>query len=906
MGDTYDFSRAHIERSTINIQSTIQQLSAVQVLHQLPAPAADFTGREKELAELEAAIVEGAVAISGIRGMGGVGKTALALVLAQRLCDRYPDAQIYLDLQGTSGDPLTPADAMAHVIRAFQRDARLPDSQAELAAMYRSLLHGKRVLLLIDNAAGRAQVEPLIGPPGCVLLLTSRRRFTLPGLRALNLDALPEGDARALLLRICARIGSAVGDLARACSCLPLALRVAGSALEEREDLPVEVYLDRLRRGRERFPEVDASLNVSYELLTDHLQRIWRLLAVFPAAFDALGAQAVLDVEPDDAQDALSELVRYSLVQWDSDAERYNLHDLARDFAHHRQTKQERGQAARRHAVHYALVLAVGDHLYLEGGRGVLSGLRLFDLERHNIEAGQKWAVARLHEDEQAASLCSAYANAGTYCLNLRLHPAERILWLEAAANACRSAGDRRGMAGHLGNLGRAYSALGDVPRAIEHYEQALAISREIGDRRGEGTWLGNLGSAYNDLGEGGRAIEHYEQALAVAREIGDRRGEGARLGNVGLAYSDLGEVGQAIEHYEQALAIAREIGDRRAEGADLGNLGKAYHLLGDVPQAIEHYRQALAISREIGDRRGEGADLGNLGSAYSDLGEVVRAIEHYEQALAIAREIGDRRGEGADLGNLGKAYYLLGDVRRAIEHYEQALAVAREIGDRRNEGSWLGNLGLAYSALGDVGRAIEHYEQALAIAREVGDRRGEGTWLGNLGSAYSDLGDARRAIEYHEQLLAIAREIGDRRAEGADLGNLGLAYSDLGDVGRAIEHYEQALAIAREVDDRRAEGTWLGNLGSAYSTLGEVQRAIDYYEQALSIAREIGDRRGEAFRSWNLGLLYQDTDPRRAAELMQVCVDYECEIGHPNAEAHAAHVVQLRQRINDNPHETE
>jgi tetratricopeptide (TPR) repeat protein len=273
-----------------------------------------------------------------------------------------------------------------------------------------------------------------------------------------------------------------------------------------------------------------------------------------------------------------------------------------------------------------------------------------------------------------------------------------------------------------LGNFGNAYSALGQVERAIKYYEQALAISKEIGDRRGEGTWLGNLGNAYSALGQVERAIRYYEQVLSIDREIGDRRGEGTWLGNLGVAYSALRQVERAIKYYEQALAISQEIGDRRNEGTWLGNLGNAYNVLGQVERAIEYHEQALAISQEIGDRRGEGADLGNLANAYYALGQVERAIGYYEQALAITQEIGDRRGEGADLGNLGLAYYALGQVERAIECYEQALAIAREIGDKRGEGYWLNNLGVVFEDLENHDLALACYLLARKIRREIGD----------------------------------------------------------------------------------------------------------------------------------------------------------------------------------------
>ena len=179
---------------------------SVNALHQLPPPPRDFTGREAELAELMSALEQGGVTISGLQGLGGVGKTALALKLAEQIAPRFPDAQFYLDLKGAGPQPLAVADALAHVIRAYYPTARLPDSETELRGLYQSALHDQRALLLMDNAANAAQVEPLLPPASCLLLVTSRQHFTLPGLYARNLDALPPNDARDLLIKIAPRL----------------------------------------------------------------------------------------------------------------------------------------------------------------------------------------------------------------------------------------------------------------------------------------------------------------------------------------------------------------------------------------------------------------------------------------------------------------------------------------------------------------------------------------------------------------------------------------------------------------------------------------------------------------------------------------------------------------------------
>ena len=608
-------------------------------LHQLPSPPADFTGRDAELDDLMRKIEGGGVAISGVRGMGGIGKTALALKLAERLAGRYHAAQLYVDLKGTSPQPVPVADAMAHVVRSLNPGARVPESESELAALYRSVLHGKQALLLMDNAASAEQVEPLIPSAGCLLLVTSRQRFALPGLYPMDLDTLPPEKARELLLTIEPRIGEHAGAIGELCGYLPLALRQAAGALAEHRDLAPEEYVRRLRDSTASLDEVEASLALSYNLLDESTRGLWRALAVFPGTFDPPAAAAVWEIELDAARDALGGLVASSLVEWDEGARRYRLHDLARVLADSRLSGDQRGATQRLHAAHYMLVLRRAGELYLAGGDDLARGLGLFDLEWANVQAGQAWAGDHAEKDADAARLCSGYAGAGPL-LGLRQHPRQRVEWLEAALDSARLSKDLPAQGGHLGNLGLAYAALGETRPAIELYEQDLAIAREIGDRRGEGAVLGNLGVAYAALGETRRAIQLYEQRLAIAREIDDRRGEGTVMGNLGVAYAALGETHRAIELYDQAREIHRELGDRRAEGHQLGNLGSTHLELGETRPPIDLYNQRLEIAREIGDRLGEGADLsGNLGIAYVRLGEFRQATDLYEQHLAIARE---------------------------------------------------------------------------------------------------------------------------------------------------------------------------------------------------------------------------------------------------------------------------
>jgi tetratricopeptide (TPR) repeat protein len=232
----------------------------------------------------------------------------------------------------------------------------------------------------------------------------------------------------------------------------------------------------------------------------------------------------------------------------------------------------------------------------------------------------------------------------------------------------------------NLGHLGIAYAAMGQMERAIDHYQAALIISQELGDRRNESAALVNLGIAYATLGQVEDAIDHYQRALAIAQEINDRQAECAMLGNLGAAYADLGQTQRAIDHYQRAITIAREIGDARSEGAFLGNLGLAYAGLGQLAQAIEHYQNGLTIAQAIGHRQGEGSALSNLGNACAALGEVGRAIDYYQQGLTIAKEIGDRTTECILLINLGDAQLDQANPAAALSFYTQATQIANQL----------------------------------------------------------------------------------------------------------------------------------------------------------------------------------------------------------------------------------
>lgn len=646
------------------LQVTLPSPAGVPALHQLRAPVGDFIGRSAAFTTLIATLrrADGtSTVISGIRGMGGIGKTEFALKVATALQADFPDAQLFLELHGTTLDATTPAALLQQAIRAFAPTAVLPTDLSSLQRQYTSLLTGKRVLVLADDARDVEQVRPLLPPLGCVLLVTSRTRFTLPGLLTYDLDLLPADEAAQLLLDLCPRIQAAAPQLAALCGYLPLALRVVGSVLRTDATRTIASYLSRLEARQTRLAALqdpaDSTLNVegvlglSYELLDRPAQAVLEQLSVFTGSFDRVAARTI--VKPPSGKrveitEILAQLYRRNLVSYDLDTERYWLHDLIQVFAAQRLRTTPMAAARRRHAKYYQIVTQKAEDLFKRGGEATVQGLRLFDAESFQIQAAWNWLVAQVDSPQaERDQLLIDYVSATVNIAYLRLHL--RDVYLPRLNTALIAATRQANLAAELmilGNLGLVYADLGQPAKAVEYYQRILPTVRMIGAEATEGAALGNLGLAYADLGQTTEAISCHQQHLAIARRIHNQQWEANALGNLGSAYTALGQWQAAFEYTQQHLQIARNRKDRHSESNALGNLAKIYVAMDNTDQALAHYKAMLLISQELGDTRNIAFASWNIGILLKAQGKLAEAIALMQIRVDYEHLIGHRDAE--------------------------------------------------------------------------------------------------------------------------------------------------------------------------------------------------------------------------------------------------------------------
>jgi DNA-binding SARP family transcriptional activator len=817
------------------------------VPRELPPDVSAFTGRAIELAELDLLLpgpadqeedsTQGAVVISAVAGTAGVGKTTLAVRWAHRVAGQFPDGQLYVNLRGYDpSQPLTAGAALAGFLRALGlADADIPLEEAERAARYRSLVAGKRLLVVLDNAATEDQARPLLPGSGSAMVVVTSRD-SLAGLVArdgahrLDLDLLPQGEAVALLYALIGQRAeaehTAVEALAGQCARLPLALRVAAELAVSRPGTPLAELVAELADERNRLEFLDGGgdpraavasvFSWSYRHLPADAARMFRLLGLHPGAdWDQYAAAALTGTRVAQAGRLLGVLARAHLIQ-PAGPGRHSMHDLLRA---------------------YSAGLA-GDHDSDQARRAALTGLFDYYLAAYAAAMDCLSPAAR-HRRPALPPAGAAVPKFGDLSAALAWLDAERATLTAVAAY---TAG--HGWPGHTTCLAATlatYFDFGHDIEAIVTYTHALNAARATSDRAAQAFALTRLGRAHARQGRHQQAVGCLRKAVSLARDSGDRGAQARALQQLLFAYQLQSNYQRAARYGQQALALYRELGDQSGEIANLLGLGEVYRLQGRYQQAFDHAEQAFALSCQLNDQLFMTYSVLHLGQICYGQGRYQQAVRHLQEALRTARERGDKYVEAGALVTLGEVKFRQGQLGEATEYNQQALTLSRETGDREIEGLALNTAGEILLAAGQPGQAHARHTAALTLTRQTGDRYQQARALTRLGELSRHQGHLDRAADYDQQAVALFLKIGARAGQAGALNGAAATMLLTGQPTQARDCSAAALALAHRTGDRYQQARAHHGLAATCQATGDTREADRHWGHALDIYTDLG-----------------------------------------------------------------
>ncbi|MFE7194668.1 ATP-binding protein [Kitasatospora sp. NPDC057541] len=736
------------------------------VPRQLPTDVRGFVNRAAEQKAMDRLLAEQppAAQVLVVTGTAGVGKTSLALHWAHAVRGHFPDGQLYANLRGY--DPQEPASS-AQVLERFLRAlavpaAAIPTDPEALESTYRSLVAGRRMLIVLDNASRAAQVRPLLpGAPGCLVVVTSRHRLSglgvREGARHLTLDVLAEHDAVELLRAVTAdyRSGddpSELVQLARLCARLPLALRIAAERAAGRPRMLLNDLIQDLRdesglwdalsdEDEEESSAVRSVFAWSYRALPADSARLFRMLGLHPTGeFSTSAAAALVGGGTRHTRRALDGLLATHMVE-QSAADRFRFHDLLRayaiDQAKHEQETEESELAIRR-------VLA----WYL-----------------HTADAAQERSAP--HEPRVRLAPLGPDVEPAVF-----QDEADAVQWFEAERDNLAAATRTAAAMG----LDEAAWQLAVVLRAFYMVRNpfqdwfatsrlGLEAARRCGDRHAQAELHESLGMAYTQSGRLDQAAEEYQAALEIRRELDDPAGEALTLNGLGLLSLRQRRLAEARDAFTIARELFRSLGDAHWEPRAAVNLAEAHLALGAPAEAEQLIRSGLETFRDRADRWSEGNALCLLSRLQLERGQAGEAVMSAQCAVELAVELGSAVAEGHWLTQLGHAQRAAGCPDEALVSYQRATVLQRRLGDRSREALAWDGTGLAYLELGRTHEAGEFHRSAVAAHRDLGDRWQWAVSLGHLADALEQDEAPTAAQQYRREALTLLDDFTDPSA---------------------------------------------------------------------------------------------------------------------------------------------
>ncbi|MEV5835574.1 tetratricopeptide repeat protein [Nocardia sp. NPDC052112] len=849
----------------------------------LPAAPRAFVGRDQELQQiLAAADHEHVISIYAIDGMAGVGKTALAVCAAHELAARFPDGQYFIELHAHTSEQKAadPSEVLAGLLIELGMDPRsIPDTLTGRRDLWRNRLADKKALVVLDDAADRDHVEPLLpSGPGCLTLVTSRHRLrVVPGTRPLALKVLDRDPAADLFLSVADRDPASDGErdvaqrIVELCGWLPLAIvLVAGRLAHHPHWTTAEIteLAEEFEAATDRLTELDANdrivraaFDLSYRDLPPARQLLFRRLGLHPGSdVDAYAVAALAGTDLATAERELDAVYTDHLLDEPARG-RYRLHDLLRDYAHtltdddpiidntramdrlldyyqHTATYADRWLARRTRPTgdrDITIPTAASGGVVVREFGDQLRALAWMRVERINLLACLEHTAsgdpARMIA--LTAVLAALLDRDGPWPLAGRVH--------HRAAETAQRLHDRLGEATALTDLGIVCWLTDDYGRSADLLQQALTLYRDLGNRLGEANALDSLGFVRRLTGDYEQAADLYGQALTRYRDLGDRLGEANALNDLGLVHRYTGDYGQAADLQQQALTRYRDLGDRLGEANALTDLGLVRRDTGDYGLAADLLQQALTRYRDLDNRLGEASALNYLGFVRREVGDYGQAADLHQQALTRYRDLGNRLGQATALTDLGLVRREVGDYEQAADLHQQALTIYRDLGNRRGEANALTALGYARREIGDYEQAADLYRQALTLHRDLGSRHGQADTLGNLGTLHERTGEHQLAAHLHQRALTLYRDIGFRLGQAEELNGIGRVLLATGEPGDALTAFTDAIGLAREIGNHLEQARALEGAARCRAGLGDVPAAVTDLSAAVEIYRRLG-----------------------------------------------------------------
>lgn len=757
---------------------------AVPGLNRLPSPIPDFTGRSAELAALSSE--RGGIVT--IEGMPSVGKTTLAIKVAHELAEHFPDGCILLNLHGHDPHlpPETPAAALSKLLQAVGiTPPAIPQEQAARARMWRGAIEGRRVLLVLDDAAGGDQVLPLLpGGPDCQVIITSRRHLTgIEGARHHSLGVLPAPDAVALFTRIAGpdvtNPPDALTDAVRGCGGLPLAIRFAATRLRDRRVPSIETLAEELRGPHEDIaglqdPALASTFALSYRSLPPTQRRVFRRLGLSPAPELTAAAVATLtDTSLGEARQCLADFVDHYLLEETSPG-RFRLHDLIRQYAVACSNREDSASDRRR---------AIGRTLDFYLLRADAADRALFPLHTRT-GLGAADGAAPVFADHGAA---------------------------------------REWLAAESANLSRLFQYAAGHVRNTHAIDYAKVMARYL-----------------DSVSQWEEAEAIHRRALKLALELQRPQAIAEACFNLSVVQWRLGQMDQAFSNATKAKHISHRLGDGALEAVAQDQIGLVAFSSSNYREALAYFGETLDLYGAIGDSRGKAECLNHIGMTLAQTGRHSEALKNFHDALDVCQAIGDVRGEAITLSNLAHTRLLLGYHRDAYELYQRSHDIYRTLTGRRNLAILKNNLGDVARYRGRYETALTHYGEAIAEFSATGDRINESNALNNIGLTLSGMEQYGEALTRHQAAMEIAKMINNTGEKVRAM--LGIAEVDVGtgEYPAAAENYRTARRLARQISDPYLEAQALSGIAHVTSLTKGHDAARIFWRQAYDLFTQL------------------------------------------------------------------